>query len=199
MEYNETPRLQPIIPNYHLQILGNDQLGQLKEATLAILQDTGIHCPSDKCLKIYADHGAQVNFTTRIVKIPPDVVLSAMKHAPRFYTMGARSASHDLRLDGKSFFCATDGCGVEVIDFATRKRRPSCKNDIAQTARMADYLPSIGFYWPIVSAQDHPATAPLHELDASFNNTVKHIQSETIMGERMARLCCRNGTRNRRG
>jgi trimethylamine--corrinoid protein Co-methyltransferase len=187
MEYNETPRLQPIIPNYHLQILGNDQLGRLKEATLEILQDTGIHCPSDKCLKIYADHGAQVNFTTRIVKIPPDVVLSAMKHAPRFYTMGARLPSHDIRLDGKSFFCATDGCGVEVIDSVTRQRRPSCKNDIAQTARMADYLTSIGFYWPIVSAQDYPATAPLHELDASYNNTVKHIQSETIMGERMAR------------
>ncbi len=50
-------------------------------------------------------------------------------------------------------------------------------------ARIADYLSSIGFYWPIVSAQDHPTTAPLHELDASFNNTVKHVQSETVMGE----------------
>lgn len=49
-------------------------------------------------------------------------------------------------------------------------------------ARIADRLTSIGFYWPIVSAADHPATAPLHELDASFNNTVKHVQSETVMG-----------------
>jgi len=54
-------------------------------------------------------------------------------------------------------------------------------------ARVADYLSSIGFYWPIVSAQDTPGTAPLHELDASFNNTVKHVQSETIMGEKLAR------------
>jgi trimethylamine--corrinoid protein Co-methyltransferase len=54
-------------------------------------------------------------------------------------------------------------------------------------ARLADYLPEIGFYWPIVSAQDHPTTAPLHELEASFNNTVKHIQSETVMGAPTAR------------
>ena len=27
----------------------------------------------------------------------------------------------------------------------------------------------------------------MHELDASYNNTVKHVQSETIMGDKMAR------------
>ena len=75
---------------------------------------------------------------------------------------------------------------METIDFVTRQRRRSCKADIAQVARVADYLSSVGFYWPIVSAQDHPATAPLHELHASYNHTVKHVQSETVMGERMA-------------
>jgi trimethylamine--corrinoid protein Co-methyltransferase len=54
-------------------------------------------------------------------------------------------------------------------------------------ARMADYLSSIGFYWPMVSAQDHPEVAPLHELEASFNHTIKHIQTETVMDERTAR------------
>ena len=54
-------------------------------------------------------------------------------------------------------------------------------------ARIADYLTSIGFYWPIVSASDHASTSPLHELDASFNNTVKHVQSETVMGERLGK------------
>jgi trimethylamine--corrinoid protein Co-methyltransferase len=51
-------------------------------------------------------------------------------------------------------------------------------------ARVADYLPAIGFYWPMVSAQEHAGTAPLHEIDASWNNSVKHVQSETIMGGR---------------
>jgi trimethylamine--corrinoid protein Co-methyltransferase len=115
------------------------------------------------------------------------VVLKAMSHAPRFYTMGARSASHDLKLDGTALYCATDGCGTKTIDFETGQRRPSVKEDVAKMARVADYLSSMGFYWPIVSAQDYPATAPLHELDASFNNTVKHVQTETVMGEETGR------------
>jgi len=84
-------------------------------------------------------------------------------------------------------YCATDGCGVKTIDFQSGQRRPSVKEDVAKMARVSDYLSSIGFYWPIVSAQDHPATAPLHELDASFNNTVKHVQTETVMDEPTAR------------
>ena len=186
MPASETPQLQPIVAAYHLRILSDEQLQQLKSATLEILEQTGIHCPSERALSIYAGHGAQVDFVTQIVKFPPEVVLDAMAHAPRFYTMGARSIAHDIKLDGKSTYLATDGCGVEVIDFSTRQRRTSCKEDVAKMARMSDALSSIGFYWPIVSAQDHPSTAPLHELDASYNNTLKHVQSETIMGEKMA-------------
>ena len=187
MTYSETPQLQPIAPSYHLRILSDEQLEQFKSATLTILEEVGIHCPSEKALSIYAEHGARVDFESQIVKLPPDVVLEAMSHAPRYYTMGARSPAFDLRLDGTTMYCATDGCGTKTIDFETRQRRASTKDDVAKMARVTDYLSSMAFYWPIVSAQDFPATAPLHELDASFNNTVKHVQTETVMGEKTAR------------
>lgn len=181
-----TPPLQPIVPGYHIRILEDEQLAQFKSATLEILEETGVHCPSARAREIYASHGAKVNHESQIVRIPPDAVLKAMSTAPRFYTMGGRSPEHNIHLDGKALYCATDGCGVETIDFETRKRRPSCKDDIARMARIADFLPSVGFYWPIVSAQDFPTTTPLHELDAAYNNTVKHIQTETVMDSQMA-------------
>jgi len=187
MTYSKTPGLQPIVPSYHLRILSDDQLALFRSATLEILEETGIHCPSAKALSIYAEHGAQVDFESQIVKLPPHVVLEAMSHAPRYYTMGARSPAHDLKLDGTAMYCATDGCGTETIDFVTRQRRGSVKDDVAKMARVTDYLPSMAFYWPLVSAQDFPATAPLHEIDASFHNTVKHVQTETLMGEKTAR------------
>ncbi len=192
--FSETPQLKPIEPSYRLRILSDEQLAQFKSATLEILEDIGVHCPSERALKIYAEHGANVDFDTQIVKLPPTVVLEAMSHAPRHYTMAARLPAYDLVLDGSKFYCATDGCGTEVIDFVTRQRRTSTKADVAQMARMADYLTSIGFYWPMVSAQDFPALAPLHELDAAFNNTVKHVQTETVMDEVMARYAVEMAT-----
>jgi trimethylamine--corrinoid protein Co-methyltransferase len=184
---SETPALQPIVPGYRLRILNDGQLEQFKSATLEILEEVGFHCPSKRCLDIYAEHGARVNFESQIVKLPPEVVLQAMSHAPRFYTMGARLPAFDLNLDGTAMYCATDGCGTETIDFVTRERRLPCKDDVAKMARVSDCLSSMGFYWPIVTAHDHGVTAPLHELDASFRNTVKHVQSETVMDEVSAR------------
>jgi trimethylamine--corrinoid protein Co-methyltransferase len=58
-------------------------------------------------------------------------------------------------------------------------------------AQVSNYLSSIAFYWPMVSAQDYGPLASLHEIDASFNNTVKHIQTETVMGESLARYAVR--------
>lgn len=182
-----TPPLQPIVPAYHVRILSDEQLQAFRSATFEILDEVGIHCPSPKAWDIYASNGAHVDSSSQVVRLPPDLVLKAMSHAPRFYTMGARSPEHDIRLDGTAMYCATDGCGVETIDFETRQRRTSRKDDIAKMARLADALPSVGFYWPIVSAQDFPAVAPLHELDAAYNNTVKHVQTETVMDEAMAR------------
>jgi trimethylamine--corrinoid protein Co-methyltransferase len=80
------------------------------------------------------------------------------------------------------------------VDLETGQRRPSCKADVAMMARVADYLSSIAFYWPMVSAQDHGRTAPLHEMDASWNNTAKHVQSETLMGEIPARYAVEMAT-----
>lgn len=183
--FSETPPLQPIRPRQQFHILDEGQIQSLANGTLEILSETGVHCPSEKCLNIYAGHGAQVDFERQIVRLAPDLVLASLKSAPRYYNMGARSPAHNIDLAKGSLYCATDGCGVETIDFSTRVRRASRKNDVATMARVADALSSIGFYWPIVSASDHPATAPLHELDASFNNTVKHVQSETVMGEEL--------------
>jgi trimethylamine--corrinoid protein Co-methyltransferase len=61
-------------------------------------------------------------------------------------------------------------------------------------ARVAEYLPSVGFVWPMVSAQDHGTTAPLHEMDALWNNSIKHAQSETIMGAAPARYAVEMAT-----
>ena len=184
---SSTPVLEPIRPGYRLRILQDDQLQALRTATLEILDSVGVHCPSARARGIYRQHAARVDEATEIVHLPPDLVLQAMAKAPRHYVLGARSPEHEAGLDGTAMYVATDGCGVETIDFDTRQRRPSRKEDVARMARVADALSSVGFYWPIVSAQDHPRTAPLHELDASFRNTVKHVQTETVMDERMAR------------
>jgi trimethylamine--corrinoid protein Co-methyltransferase len=180
---SQTPQMEPIIPTYRVRILSDDQLEKFKSNTFVILEETGFHCPSERALKIYAEHGAVVDFDTRIVKLSPDVILDALSQAPRYYTLGGRTEAFDLDLSKGVMYVATDGTGTKTIDYVTRKLRSSIKDDVAKSARISDYLSSISFYWPMVSAQDHPVSPSLHELDASFNNTLKHVQTPTVVEE----------------
>jgi len=179
--------IKPIQNNLNFEILTPGQIGEIRAATLHILEFVGVHFPSKKALKVFADHGALVDEESQIVRIPSELVLEAMRQAPRVYTISGRTEGTDLTLDGRSSYFATDGSGTETIDFESGERRRSTKADVAMMAHVADCLTSISFYWPIVSAQDYGSLSPLHELEASFNNTSKHIQSVTIIGEDLAR------------
>ena len=125
------------------------------------------------------------------MRMSPELVLDALSRAPRSYKLCGRADKTDLLLDGTSSYFGTDGCGTITVDFDTGEKRHSCKEDVAKMARVADYLSSIAFYWPMVSAQDCGRLAPLHELDASFRNTIKHVQTETVMGEKAAQYAVR--------
>ncbi len=185
------PEIEPIRPRFHLRVLSADQVQAIQSATLHILERVGVHFPSMRALRVFAEHGADVDQDRQIVRLPPDLVRQSLGHAPRTYTLSGRAAGTDLLLDGKASYFGTDGCGTQTVDFETGVLRRSCKDDVARMARVADYLSSVSFYWPMVSAQDGGRLAPLHELDAAFNNTVKHIQSETVMGEMPARYAVR--------
>jgi trimethylamine--corrinoid protein Co-methyltransferase len=178
--------IQPIQSKLNFEVLRADELAEIKDATLHVLETVGVHFPSERALGIFAEHGAQVDRDRQIVRLSPDLVTNAMSNAPRSYTLSGRADGTDLILDGTSSYFSTDGCGTETIDIGTGEFRGSNKADVAMMAHVSDYLSSVSFYWPIVSAQDYGRIAPLHELDASFNNTVKHIQSATIIGEKLA-------------
>jgi trimethylamine--corrinoid protein Co-methyltransferase len=190
----DRPALEPIKTDYRLNFISDEQLDQFQEATLNVLENVGVQFPSEKALDIFSQHGAHVDYKSQIVKIPKDLVFKAMASVPRTFVMGAREPDFDLHLqEGTSYF-TTDGCGYETIDFKTGDRRPSTKEDVGMMARICDYLPSIAFYWPMVSAQDYGVSSPLHELDATWNNSIKHIQSETLMGAKPAEFAVEMAT-----
>ena len=58
---------------------------------------------------------------------------------------------------------------------------------------MVDYLGSLQFWWPTVAAADTGDTHTLHELDAAWNNTAKHLQG-MVQGERQARYAVEMAT-----
>lgn len=175
-------------PHLSLNILDESDVKRIHTATLEIIESTGIRFPSKKALDIWRAHGAHVDHDTMIVKVPAHIIEEALKKAPPGFTLAARDPSLDLPLDGNHVYVGTDGCGVEIIDIESGGRRRSYLRDVGQIARVADAMEEIAFHFAPVAAQDCPAeTRGLHELAAIWQNSTKHVQTESIYNEQEAR------------
>ena len=184
-----TAIIKPITnPRLSLKVLRAEDIRRIHETTLEIVETIGVKFPSPRALDIWEAHGARVDRGTEIVKIPGALLESALSTAPPTYTLAARDPSQDLPLDGNHVYVGTDGCGFEVIDIATGLKRRSTIRDVADIARVADDLEEVAFHWVPVSAQDcPPETRGLHEILAIWNNSTKHVQTESIYSGREAR------------
>ena len=182
-------RRQPLAPlrsEFALSMHTPQQLDRLATAAFEILERTGVKVLSPDALRLLAERGAVVDGARETARLPADLVSRALATAPRSFWFGSRDGACDLDLGSGFSYGTTDGCGVEVIDWMTGERRLSTKADVAEITRMQDYLGSICFWWPTVGAGDCGETAQLHELDAGWNNTVKHLQG-MVQGRRQAR------------
>ncbi|MGZ6316012.1 MAG: trimethylamine methyltransferase family protein [Anaerolineales bacterium] len=174
-------------PKLKLEILTPQEVRKIHDATLWIIEKVGVKFPSDCALDVWEAHGAQVDRNTKIVKAKAELIETALKTCPPVYPLAARDPEQDLLLDGNHVFLGTDGCGVEVIDIETGKRRTSKLQDVADISRLADATEEVAFHWVPVSAQDTPvATRGLHEVKAIWQNSTKHVQTESIYKAREA-------------
>ena len=174
-------------PKIRLEVLTPQEVKRIHGATLHIIEKVGVRFPSERALEVWADHGAAVDREKMIVRAKPELIEAALKKCPPAYPLAARDASQDLPLDGNHVFVGTDGCGVEVLDLHTGARRTSCLQDIIDIARLADATEEVAFHWVPVSAQDMPPeTRGLHEIKAIWENSTKHVQTESIYNAREA-------------
>ena len=184
--YSKTPDIISISSHHKIEILSPSEIDNLRKGTCQLLAKVGVSYPSKKALTIFADHGAEVDWDTNIVRISPDLVKKAMATAPRNIVLGGREPRFDLTLDGSRSYLTTDGCGAHVIDLETREKRASRKSDVAMMARVGDAIPLVSFFWPMVSAQDYGKAAPLHECHAGLTSTLKHVRGGTTVYPELA-------------
>src|SRR5512138_106465 len=168
-------------PKLKLEILTNEEVKRIHEATLWIIEHVGVRFPSRRALDIWEANGAVVDREKKIVRVKGEVIEEALKICPPAYPLAARDPQQDLPLDGNHVYLGTDGCGVEVIDLQSGQKRTSCLRDVQEIVRVADATEEVAFHWVAVSAQDTPAEARgLHEIKAVWENSTKHVQTESI-------------------
>lgn len=162
------------------EVLKKDGEQRIRYAALEILEVTGIAVRSEKAQKLLGAVGCVVDKKSAVVKFPPSLVEEMAKKNDRSVTFYGRTRKNDARLDFEHVHVCSDGNGTEAMDFDTRERRSSRKEDVAKSAFVADALKGHGINWPNVTSQDVPqGTRHIHDLQATLENTEKHVTLAT--------------------
>jgi trimethylamine--corrinoid protein Co-methyltransferase len=150
----------------------------IHNATLEILQNTGIKVMNENAVELFHSSGAIVETFDdhSIVKIPPYMVEACLSWAPRMITYSGRVADKNyLAQLGSVAFTTFGGC-IKIIDPITRQRRLSRKTDLENIVRVCDYLDEIRVVIRPLNATDVPSeTQSVHNMEAILKNTGKHF------------------------
>jgi trimethylamine--corrinoid protein Co-methyltransferase len=160
---------------FGLSSFTDDQLYEIHLATLNVLENTGIFIDTAEALEIFDGAGADIDRKTSIVKIPPYVVDDAIRSAPSRIVLAGRDPKHDTILESDRVHFTNFSEGVELVDPYTGERRTPVKADLANAARLVDYLSDIDVCEKAVGASDVPQeVVPLHNAETMLANTTKH-------------------------
>ena len=137
-----------------MKILNEEQISSIHQATLEVLERTGVAMTHPKALSILDGAGCRVE--SNRVYFPPELVEKAISTAPKGIKLGNRDNSSNITLEGtNTYFGATIDC-VNYLDPDTQVVS-ECKSDhVIGMARLCDSLDAYDWTMTLGIARDLP-------------------------------------------
>jgi len=158
-------------------LLTETEVRQIHEASIEILEKTGVLYDTKAALDVLAAHGQKVDYDSGIAWIKPDLVERCIKSAPRHFVLASRDGRNDAVIDGTQMHHMTDGQASFTIDEKTGERRSSTLHDLCLSTLLADALTPVKIMWSTVFPTDASTDyRALFEMAASFMWSTKHFQ-----------------------
>lgn len=119
-----------------LENLSTDQLNTIHEASLAILEDTGVEFMGDRARRMFRDAGLDVDDQTGQVRFDRDFVRRCLAQAPAEFLLTPRNPERTLRVGGNCGF-ATLVAGPPAVHDCERGRRTGNHEDYCTLIKLA--------------------------------------------------------------
>jgi trimethylamine--corrinoid protein Co-methyltransferase len=157
------------------RVLSESQCEQIHEASLSILERTGVRFLDPGALEVLRSAGAAVS-DGNLVRFPKDLVTWAIGVTPAEVVMHDREGLPVMRLGGRNVYFGTGSDCHNILDSRTGERRRFLKADVAQGIRVCDALEGLDFVLSIGLISDVPRmSSDVHQFDAMIRNTTKPV------------------------
>jgi len=163
-----------------LRVLSSNEIDRIHQASLNILERTGVVFKSPEALKALDEVGAAVDHGKELAKVPRQLVEEALKKVPERFMLYARNQRHDLEIGGGQIYFTNGFSATYVLDSTTTERRLATLQDLENFTRIIDSLPCVHYAITQCVPQDVPKeVVELYIALTMFKNTSKHCYPAT--------------------
>ena len=174
------------------QTLDPEQIETLHNASLEIMERTGMRFFDPEALEIFKKAGAQIS-DGNLVKIPADLVAWALGCVPDHVNIYDRNKQLSMALGGhRSYFGVGSDC-MSIYDLESGKHRKAVRQDVIDGVRVTDALTNMDFVMSMFLPSDiSQADYERHQMAIMLRESTKPIifvgieAHSTIMAFEMA-------------
>jgi trimethylamine--corrinoid protein Co-methyltransferase len=167
---------------FRLNVLSKEQIERIHEATLVLLERTGVRFDSeDAVARLLARGASRHDSRKNVLTFPRGLVEESLKKIPRYLTCYGRDPQKDVRFDGETTFSHTEGGNPNMLDMESSVVRMATVKDVQQATALADALENCHTVTTFVVATDVPGPlVVMKTMEAIMRNTSKPLSGYAL-------------------
>jgi len=170
----------------YLEFFTKADMDAIHRTSLKILKEVGLKVTNEQAFEIFADAGADVDRTTKIVKFSESLVEEALAATPEGFTWQARDPKKNLIMRDTLVHFSPAACPPFVRDLETNEQRPATYQDCCNMVKINDALDRVSDCFCPVFPTDVPnGSEHFYMMRAMAENSDKAIRGR-ITGTEVA-------------
>ena len=139
-----------------LRILSNEQIVTIHEKALHILENTGVFFQGEGALQVLAENGANVDFSTKIVKFSPQLVKEAIEKVPSSFKLYNRGGEPVAILGENNIYFDPGSSGIRFLESDGITAREAVGTDLVKIAKVCEAMNHIDLLATALTPYDIP-------------------------------------------
>lgn len=179
---NKIDHTRPGIPASPYKPLSEGEVKLIADEAFRVLEKSGMAVYTEEGFNALKKAGAEVDESSRVVKMPRSMVEDAIASNPSSITLFSRGEDEDAgvfdaALEKNRVHYGTGGTAIYVLDPDTGQRRESSVQDVILNAKMVQRLRNIHLFTINVFPHDvkRKSDIDVNRFFHALNNTTKHI------------------------
>jgi trimethylamine--corrinoid protein Co-methyltransferase len=162
------------------KIIDRSTIERILETAYALLQKPGLKVFNDKALRLFSEGGAEVDFKSRIVKLPRRLVEEALKTNPKTFTLHNLKREPEVFLKDNNFYPYPGTTAINIYDYDQKTFREAHSKDLKDYIKLVEKMP----YIPVQSSficHDVPENfTDIYRLGLALKHSKKPIKTSVF-------------------